>query len=134
MFDEDSLTITIASLVPNQVLCGVVNDPDCITIDAPQNFRATRVDSTFTANITWDAEPNTERYELERFNGNYDQWEIIYVGTDVFYSFTELEPGLNLFRIRTCQDHLCSDSSVAKQVQIESINITEHQCEPIIEG
>ena len=132
-FTEFSITIVVASLVSNQVLCGPSVTQDCITIYTPQDLSVSRTGESYEANISWEAlAESVERYELEYFNNTYNQWEIIYAGEQLSFSFDGLTSGVNQFRVRACQAQLCGKPTLAQVVDIEFVNITEHQCEPIL--
>jgi len=129
---EFPLTIIVASLTPEEVLCSSLSSAGCISIQTPQGFSAERVGESLSARISWLAETGTDRYELERFNNDYDQWEIVYAGNQLTHNYSGLEPGFNQFRIRACKKQLCGDPSLSQSVETEFVNVVKHQCEPVL--
>lgn len=73
------------------------------------------------ATISWNPSEGATYYELEWYNPNTGQWELVYSGANTSFNAQNLLYGSNSFRVRACKDKRCSAASGNKAVNIDLI-------------
>ena len=104
-----------APVDPPPVIVDPPTAPPVPTLTAPPYAAAT---SPYT--VSWTASAGATYYVLERSANNGISFSVVYLGADTSTSVITQFAGIIKFRVKACNDNVCSSYSFAKSTTVET--------------
>lgn len=90
-------------------------------------------DGEDSVTLVWPVTPGADSYQVELFNPDTGEWEVIYTGSANTFQANGLLFGNNIFRIRACDGNRCSDP-VTKNAFVDLIGLTGPNTVGVLNG